>query len=156
MSVCVCVSIDKKEEEGGKKEEEEPKEKKEEVVVVEEMEIEEPDELPRPSPLHQAITRFREEVWPKTSFLFTFTINRDGRVGTFLRVFGCIMAFLSCFTITYQVSPCYMSHSQLPFHTLPFFSHCLQAAFQNNKYQLWLANYVFEIYFIIEVLLKTP
>ena len=29
--------------------------------------------------------------------------------------------------------------------------HCLQASFQNNKYQLWLANYVFEIYFLIEV-----
>lgn len=149
--LCVCVSIDKKEGEGVKKEEEEPKEKEEEVVVVEEMEIEEPDEPPRPSPLHQAITRFQEEVWPKISFLFTFTINRDGRVGTFLRVFGCIMAFLSCFTITYQVSPSYMYHSQLSFH-ISFFSHCLQAAFQNNKYQLWLANCVFEIYFIIEVL----
>ena len=29
--------------------------------------------------------------------------------------------------------------------------HCLQASFQNNKYQLWLANYVFEIYFLVEV-----
>ena len=36
------------------------------------------------------------------------------------------------------------------YHGNPF-HHCLQASFQNNKYQLWLANYVFEIYFLIEV-----
>ena len=96
----MCVAVDNNESEGGKKEEE----KEEEVVVVEEMEVEEPDEPPRPSLLDRAITKF-QEVWPKIRFLFTFKIDRDGRVGIFLRVFGCIMAFLSCFTITYQVPP---------------------------------------------------
>ena len=95
------MAVDNNESEGGKKEEE----KEEEMVVVEEMEVEEPDEPPRPSLLDRAITKFQEEVWPKIRFLFTFKIDRDGRVGIFLRVFGCIMAFLSCFTITYQVPP---------------------------------------------------
>ena len=100
-SSILCVTVDTKESEGGKEEEE----KEEEVVVVEEMEVEEPDEPPRPSLLDRAITKFQEEAWPKIRFLFTFKIDRDGRVGIFLRVFGCIMAFLSCFTITYQVPP---------------------------------------------------
>ena len=30
-------------------------------------------------------------------------------------------------------------------------SFSLQASFQNNKYQLWVSNYVFELYFLIEV-----
>ena len=110
---CVCVCIDKKEEE--------EETKKEEEVVVEEMDIEEPDEPPRPSLLDRAITGFQEGVWPKMRFLFTFKIDRDGRVGTFLRVFGCVMAFLSCFTITYQVTtlPHYIAkhtHTHTPTH----------------------------------------
>ena len=102
---CVCACAGKKEGEGAKEEEEETQKKEEEVekVVVEEMEIEEPEQPPRPSLLDRAISTFRERVWPRVRFLFTFKIARDGRAGAFLRVFGCIMTFLSCFTITYQV-----------------------------------------------------
>ena len=104
LSLCVYVYADKKEGESGcKKEDEGSQKKEEEKVVVEEMDIEEPEQPPRPSLLDRAITTFRERVWPRTSFLFTFKISRDGPVGAFLRVFGCVMAFLSCFTITYQV-----------------------------------------------------
>ena len=99
MLLCLyCVG---KEGEGGEKEEEAKKE--EEKVEVEELEMEEPAEPPRPSLLTRALTRFQDDVWPKISWMFIFKINRDGRVGTFLRVFGCLAAFLSCFTITYQV-----------------------------------------------------
>ena len=76
--------------------------KKEEEVVMEEMEIEEPSEPP-PSALSRLMTHLQEKVWPKSKWLFTFKIDRDGPVGIFLRLFGCLMAFLSCFTITYQV-----------------------------------------------------
>ena len=112
---CVCVEKS----EGGDSEEkkEEPKKEKEaETVVVEELEIEEPDEPPRPSALKQALMRFQEEVWPKISWLFIFKIHCEGNVGTFLRLFGCIMVFLSCFTITYQVN----THT----HTHTFIFQC--------------------------------
>ena len=111
----MCFYIGKKEGDGSGKEEKKKEEKKKEeaeVVVVEEMEIEEPEEPPRPSVLKRALEAFREKVWPKISWMFLFKIDRDGHVGTFLRVFGCIMAFLSCFTITYQVH----THT----HTLKF------------------------------------
>ena len=99
----VCVCAGKKEGESSQK-----KDQGEEAVVeVEQLEIEEPGEPPRPPVLSRALAWLRNEVWPKTRWLFIFTIERDGRVGTFLRVFGTLMAFLSCFTITYQVlSPC--------------------------------------------------
>lgn len=98
MHHCMCVYIHKKEEKKA-----EADDKKEEEVVVEEMEIEEPSEPPRPSALSRVMTHIQEEVWPKSRWLFTFKIDRDGPVGIFLRLFGCLMAFLSCFTITYQV-----------------------------------------------------
>lgn len=76
---------------------------KKEEVVMEQMEIEEPSEPPRPSALSRVMTHLQEKVWPKSKWLFTFKIDRDGPVGIFLCLFGCLMAFLSCFTITYQV-----------------------------------------------------
>ena len=143
---CICVEKS----EGGDSEEtkEEPKKEKEaEAVVVEELEIEEPDEPPRPSALKQALMRFQEEVWPKISWLFIFKIHCEGNVGTFLRLFGCIMVFLSCFTITYQVNTHTHTHTPASFNVTLY----LQASFQNNKYQLWIANYMFELYFLFEV-----
>lgn len=93
------------EDEGEKKQEEEEEEEDQkktedqEVVVVEEMVIEEECEPPRPSLLKRAMTSFRKKI----AILFVFTINRERRVGLFLRVLGSVLAFLSCFTITYQV-----------------------------------------------------
>ena len=84
-----CACAGKKEGEGAKEEEEEPQKKEEEgeeKVVVEEMEIEEPEQPPRPSLLDRAISTFRERVWPRVRFLFTFKIARDGRAGAFLAV----------------------------------------------------------------------
>lgn len=95
LSLCLYIQKEEKKTEAD--------DKKEEEVVIEEMEIEEPSEPPRPSALSRMMTRFQEEVWPKSKWLFTFKIDRDGPVGIFLRLFGCLMAFLSCFTITYQV-----------------------------------------------------
>ena len=89
--------------------------------------MEEPGEPPRPSVFSRAVTRFQEGVWPKISWLFTFKIERDGHVGTFLRVFGCIAAFLSCFTITYQVnshSPAYPYLSLTEYLMMPSFCPC--------------------------------
>ena len=115
--VCVCVCAGKKEGESSQK-----KDQGEEAVVeVEQLEIEEPGEPPRPPVLSRALAWLRDEVWPKTRWLFIFTIERDGRVGIFLRVFGTLMAFLSCFTITYQVlSLCTSTpqHTDIHLHVL--------------------------------------
>ncbi len=57
----------------------------------------------------------------------TFTIPKDGAVGTTLHLLGCLLAYFSAFTITYQ------------------------AAFQNSSPVLWTVNYLFEAYFLVEV-----
>ena len=48
-----------------------------------------------------------ERLWhPFFAALAEFIIVQDGIIGTFLRQFGCIMVFLSTFTILYQVNRC--------------------------------------------------
>ena len=46
---------------------------------------------------------FKSKVWPTTRKLLTFTIKKEGVLGTVLHLLGCLMAFLSAFTISYQV-----------------------------------------------------
>ena len=87
-----------------KKEEKEEEGKKE----MEELEMEETDEPRRPSPLSRMLTSFRERVWPKIQVVFTFTVTRESWLGIFLHLFGCVMAYLSAFTITYQVHTVYV------------------------------------------------
>ena len=45
----------------------------------------------------------KTKVWPPLKKLLTFTVKKEGVLGTMLHLLGCLMAYLSAFTITYQV-----------------------------------------------------
>ena len=46
---------------------------------------------------------WKTKVWPPVKKLLTFTIKKEGVLGTVLHLLGCLMAYLSAFTISYQV-----------------------------------------------------
>ena len=50
----------------------------------------------------------KTKVWPPLKKALTFTIKKDGVLGTALHLLGCLMAFLSAFTISYQVYASYI------------------------------------------------
>ena len=50
----------------------------------------------------------KTKVWPPLKKALTFTIKKDGVLGTALHLLGCLMAFLSAFTISYQVCTIYL------------------------------------------------
>ena len=45
----------------------------------------------------------KTKVWPPLKKMLTFTVMKEGVLGTALHLLGCLMAYLSAFTITYQV-----------------------------------------------------
>lgn len=45
----------------------------------------------------------KTKVWPPLKKLLTFTVKKEGVLGTVLHLLGCLMAYLSAFTVTYQV-----------------------------------------------------
>ena len=46
---------------------------------------------------------WKTKIWPPVKKLLTFTIKKEGVLGTVLHLLGCLMAYLSAFTISYQV-----------------------------------------------------
>ena len=94
------TSTEKKEDQKDKKEEQ--KGKKEEKEEESKVEAEEPEQPPttRQSAISRLLSRLWEGNW-KT--ILIFTIDRDSKVGIFLRLFGVLLAFVSSFTISYQV-----------------------------------------------------
>ncbi len=65
------------------------------------------DEEPEPSCcsdcMHSCYDSLKSVVWPKLQPFVVFTISPVGKFGTFYSYVGCLMAFFSFFTITYQV-----------------------------------------------------
>lgn len=45
----------------------------------------------------------KTKLWPPMKKLLTFTVKKDSIPGTVLHLLGCLMAYLSAFTISYQV-----------------------------------------------------
>lgn len=90
---------------------------------------------------------FTERVWPAIKPLLTFTISPVGKFGMAYSYTGCLLAFFSAFTISYQVNQKYIVQC-----TCIITHNCsMQAAFQSNFHYLWAVNYLFEAYFITEV-----
>ena len=71
-------------------------------------EEEEIEEEPEPSCLTECWHHCAEEmatvVWPKLRPLFVFTISPVGKFGTLFSYVGCLLAYFSFFTISYQVT----------------------------------------------------
>ncbi len=96
----------------------------------EEEEEEEKEDVPRsrlPPFLVTCWLSTKDRLWSWLRKGLTFTIPKDGKLETTLHLLGCLLAFFSAFTIAYQ------------------------AAFQNNSPALWVVNYIFEVYFLVEV-----
>ena len=47
--------------------------------------------------------KFLQSVWPTLRWCLTFTIPNKGIFGTVFQLLGCLLAYLSAFTISYQV-----------------------------------------------------
>jgi len=47
--------------------------------------------------------RFILHVWPTLRKALTFTVSKEGVFGNVLNLLGCLMAYFSAFTISYQV-----------------------------------------------------
>ena len=52
----------------------------------------------------------KTKLWPPMKKLLTFTIKKDSIPGTILHLLGCLMAYLSAFTISYQVQLYFMHY----------------------------------------------
>ena len=65
------------------------------------------DEEQRPTLLQECLeycrTEMKETIWPALKPFLTFTISPVGKFGVLYSYVGCLLAYFSAFTISYQV-----------------------------------------------------